>query len=102
MQVMAIYRLFKTMALGPDEIAILSTAYEDALRVLKLTDRQDPITELVAAKIIKVARLYGATSPETIREQALKELGIAPQSPSSDGPQSGTREREDEISTGVA
>jgi hypothetical protein len=43
-----------------------------------------------------VARLSGGTSPETIREQALKELGLAQQSPSSDRPQSGTREREDD------
>jgi hypothetical protein len=81
-QLMAIYRLFKTMVLGPDEIAILSAAYEDALRVLKIADRQDPITEVVAAKIIKVARLSGAISPETIREQALKELEITPEPPS--------------------
>jgi hypothetical protein len=78
---MAIYRLFKTMALEPAEIEILSAAYEDALRMLKI-DRQDPVTELIAAKIIKVARLSGETSPETIRDQALKELGIAPEPPS--------------------
>jgi hypothetical protein len=40
------------------------------------------ITELVAAKIIKVARLSGETGPETIRDQALKELGIAREPPS--------------------
>ena len=61
---MAIYRLFKTMVLDPADIEILSAAYEDALRVLKI-DRQDPVTELIAAKIIKVARLSGETSPET-------------------------------------
>jgi hypothetical protein len=77
---MAIYRLFKTMVLEPDEIAILSAVYEDALRVLKI-DRQDPVTELIAAKIIKVARLSGETSPETICDHALKELGIAPEGP---------------------
>ena len=78
---MAIYRLFKTMALEPAEIAILAAAYEDALRVLKI-DRQDPVTELIAAKIIKVARLSGETSPEIIRDQALKELDITPAPPS--------------------
>ena len=51
------------------------------MRVLKI-DRQDPVTELIAAKIIKVARLSGETGPETIRDQALKELGIAPEPPS--------------------
>jgi hypothetical protein len=58
---MAIYRLFKTMAFEPEKIATMSAAYEDALRVLQLADRQDPITELVARKIIEVAGTGSAT-----------------------------------------
>jgi DNA-binding NtrC family response regulator len=59
-------------------IASMTAAYEDALRVLRLADRQDPITELVARKIIQVAR-SGGRDPTQIREQALKELGINPE-----------------------
>ena len=72
---MAIYHLFKTMALEPAEIAILAAAYEDALRILRLTDREDPITEVVAKKIIDVAEL-GERDPARICEAALKELGV--------------------------
>ena len=36
---MAIYRLLKNRAFGPDEIKVLTTAYEDALRALRLTNR---------------------------------------------------------------
>jgi hypothetical protein len=74
---MAIYRIFKTRAFEPDEILILSAAYEDALRVLQLSDRQDPITEIVAKKIIEAAQ-PGERNPRRIREQALRELGIPP------------------------
>jgi hypothetical protein len=71
---MAIYRIFKTRVFEPEAIAIMSAAYEDALRVLRLTDRADPITEVVAKKIIDVAEL-GERDPARICEAALKELG---------------------------
>jgi hypothetical protein len=72
---MAIYRIFKTIPFEPEAIVFMSAAYEDALRALKLTDRQDPITELVARKIIQVAQT-GEKDPIRIREPALKSLGI--------------------------
>jgi hypothetical protein len=53
---MAIYRLLKFSAFQPEEITCMTAAYENALRVLKLADRQDPITELVAQNIIEVAK----------------------------------------------
>jgi hypothetical protein len=74
---MALYRIFQTGVFEPEEIEIMSAAYEDALSVLQLANRQDPITELVARKIIAVAR-SGERDPTCIRELALKELGIAP------------------------
>jgi hypothetical protein len=42
---MAIYRLLKNCAFGPEEIKVLTTAYEDALHTLQLADRADPATE---------------------------------------------------------
>jgi hypothetical protein len=78
MRPMAIYRLLKFAAFDPEMIASMTAAYEDALRVLRLADRQDPITELVAKKIIEIAQL-GESDPARIREQALKELGISPE-----------------------
>jgi hypothetical protein len=52
-------------------------AYEDALRVLRLANRTDPITEMVAKKIMEVAQT-GERSAIRIRERALKELGVPP------------------------
>jgi hypothetical protein len=53
----------------------MSAAYEETLRVLQLADRQDPITERVAKKIIEVAG-NGERDPARISEQALARLGI--------------------------
>ena len=53
---MAIYRLLQKSAFGPEDIELLATAYEDALRALKLNDRDDPITQLVAKRIIEAAQ----------------------------------------------
>lgn len=74
---MAVYRLLQNSAFGPDEIERITTAYEDALRVLRLANRADPITEIVAKKIIEVAQT-GERSPIRIRERALNELGVPP------------------------
>ena len=50
-----------------------SRAYEHTLRALRLKDRDDPITRLVAKKIIAVGRL-GIEDPTEISKLALKEL----------------------------
>jgi hypothetical protein len=71
---MTIHRLLKNTTFGPEEIERLVTAYEMTLRRLGLKDRSDPITLLVAEKIIAVARL-GIEDPAEISELAVKELG---------------------------
>ncbi len=71
---MTIYRLLKDTTFGPEEIERLVTAYEQTLRALGLNDRSDPITQLVAEKIITVGRL-GIEDPVEISKVALKELG---------------------------
>jgi len=70
----AIYRLLQGSAFGPEEISRVTAAYEDALRALKLVDRTDPITEIVAKKIFEIAQT-GERDPVRITELALKELG---------------------------
>jgi hypothetical protein len=53
---MAIYRLLQNSAFAPEDITPLVAAYEDCLRVLKLSERSDPITEIIAKKIIELAQ----------------------------------------------
>jgi hypothetical protein len=48
---------------------------ESALALAHLNDRQDPLTELIANKIIEVFR-NGEHEPTRLCEKALKELGV--------------------------
>jgi hypothetical protein len=71
---MTIHRLLKNATFAPEEIERLVTAYEETLRRLGLKDRSDPITQLVAEKIIAIARL-GIEDPTELCKLVLKELG---------------------------
>jgi hypothetical protein len=71
----AIYRLLQNSAFGPEDIERLATAYEDALRALKLSDRDDPITEIVAKRIIEAAQT-GLRDPDSLCATAIKDLRV--------------------------
>jgi hypothetical protein len=66
-----IRELLKGQAFGPDDIAILVRAFEEALRELGLTERTDPATLLVAKRIIELAQ-RGERDPIRLREGAVK------------------------------
>ena len=53
----------------------MTAAYEAALTKLRLVDRTDPLTELIAKKIIEVTR-NGEQDPTSICARAIKELGV--------------------------
>lgn len=53
---MPINDLAKQHAFTPDEIKLLVTAFEKALKELGLVDREDPATLLVAKSIIELAQ----------------------------------------------
>jgi hypothetical protein len=67
----AIYRLLQQSAFGPEEITCMVAAYEDCMRVLNLTDRSDPLTEIIAKKIIEIAQT-GVRDAERIRQLVLR------------------------------
>ena len=70
---MAIYKLIQNTVFEPKDIERLVTAYEQTLRALRLKDRSDPLTQLVAEKIIAIGRLR-IEDPAEISKLALKEL----------------------------
>lgn len=72
---MAIYRFLQNSASAPEDIAPLVAAYEDCLRTLKLSDRSDPITEIVAKKIIELAQT-GIRDSARLGRLALEEIRI--------------------------
>jgi hypothetical protein len=72
---MAIYRLIANGSFGPDVIEAMTAAYEAALLDLRMIDRSDPLTELIAKSIVNVTAT-GERDPEIIKERALNALGV--------------------------
>jgi len=62
-----IYQLLKSQgSFEPEEVAMLGTIFEDVLRTLGLVDRQDPMTEMVATKLVEVAKA-GVRDPARLK-----------------------------------
>ena len=72
---MAIYRLFSREPFSPSEQARLAAAYECALEKLHLKNRDDPVTEVVAEKILDVFKA-GDHDPQHVCDTVLKQLGL--------------------------
>jgi len=72
-----IYPLSQKQAFGPDLIAAMRAAFEDILRGLQLSDRDDPLTAMIAKKIIEIAQT-GERDPQRIRERVLQSMSTAP------------------------
>lgn len=70
-----IYRILQNSPLGPEEIARLTTAYEQALRTIGVKDRGDPLTELIARKIIEIGQT-GVKDPTQICSRAVDALDL--------------------------
>lgn len=74
---MAIHRLLQGSSLGAEDVEQIAAAYERTLRALSLKDRNDPITEMIARKIIEIAD-SGLRDPAEVSARAIKELGVPP------------------------
>ena len=72
---MAVYRLLKNSALGPKEVNCIIEAYEQALHTLCVRDRDDPLTEMIAKTIIKIAQT-GVHDAAQLSALAIKQLGV--------------------------
>lgn len=74
---MTIHRLLQGSSLGAEDIERIAAAYERTLHALSLKDRNDPITEMIARKIIEIADA-GSRYPAELSARAIKELGVPP------------------------
>jgi hypothetical protein len=72
---MAIYRLIASGHFGPDEIEVMTAAYEAAQVDLGIADRNDPFTELIARTIVNVTAT-GERNPISMKERAINALGV--------------------------
>ena len=70
----AIYRLVKEKGYSPEQAKVLTEAYEFVLASLELTDRTDPLTELIAKKIDTIFA-SGEQDIMKIHDRAIQELG---------------------------
>ena len=66
-------RLLEREAFSPEDIQVMTAAFEDTLAALQLIDRLDPLTEMVAKKIIECAQT-GERDPIRLRDCALRLL----------------------------
>jgi hypothetical protein len=71
----AIYKLIANGSFGPDEIEVMKAAYEAALVDVGITNREDPITELIAKSIVNVTA-SGERDPKEVMQRALNALGV--------------------------
>jgi hypothetical protein len=74
---MAIYRLLQQSAFMPEDIAPIVAAYEDCLSILRLTNRSDPFTEIIAKTIFEIAQT-GVRDPIQLRQRALEQIATRP------------------------
>lgn len=73
---MPINRLLKNGNFSAEKVAVLNRAFALTLRELDLVDRADPLTAIVAEKIIEAA-MIGSGDPEVIAKEAIERLGLA-------------------------
>ena len=72
---MIMRRLIQNLALNQDDIERLAAAYEEALRALHISDRDDPINKVIAQRIIEAARA-GVRDPIVLCKMAVKDLMV--------------------------
>jgi len=72
---MAIYRLLKYSAFRPEQIEIMTSAYEETLLALGLQRGDNSVTRVVAQKIIHLAQM-GELDSLRLSRRAIAELGI--------------------------
>ncbi len=71
---MPLRHLLQGSAFDPDTIEVISAAYEGVCKTLGLVDRTDPLTQLVAKKILELAE-RGERDPGRLHGEILKEFG---------------------------
>jgi len=66
-----IYRLLENEPFEPEHVTLMGNVFEDVLHTLGLIDREDPITRLVAMKVIELAQT-GERDPARLKQLTLE------------------------------
>jgi hypothetical protein len=78
---MVLYRLLNAQGVfQPEQVAMMGGVFEDVLKTLGLVDRQDPLVDMIARKIIELA-LTGVRDRVRLMQMTLEAFdGKPPQS----------------------
>lgn len=68
---MSIVPFINGHAFAPDVLRVMNIAFDDAYRALQINDRTDPLTEIIARKIINLAQ-HGERDPIQLRDKSLQ------------------------------
>ena len=71
---MPINRLLELGKYTPEETELLNEAFNVTLRLMGLVDRNDPLCEMVARKVIEAG--IGMSDPKEIAEMAVARIGL--------------------------
>jgi hypothetical protein len=74
-EAMPITRFIQGAAFDPEQVESLSAAFTKACHELGLVDRTDPLVEIVATKIISIAK-NGERDPDRLCRQAIAALNL--------------------------
>ena len=70
---MPIRPMLASNVFSPEDVATITTAFEDTLRTLRLVNRSDPAVTIVAKRMISVA-MTGERDPISLRDAVLTSL----------------------------
>jgi hypothetical protein len=71
---MAVYPFLRDAVFEPEIIQVMTGTYDELLGELELTDRDDPLAEVIAKEVIEAARL-GVQDVAEMRQWVLNSLG---------------------------
>lgn len=71
---MAIYGYLQNSGFDPEAVKAMTAAYEAVRERLGLTDRSDPLTQLVAKKVIEIAQT-GVRDPGELCDRVVAAIG---------------------------
>ena len=74
---MPLYEIAKTGTFEPALLKAMGRGFEEALSALGLVDRSDPVTHLVAKKIIELAQA-GEHDADRLRDAAIRAFSKSP------------------------
>jgi hypothetical protein len=78
---MPIRRLLERHVFPPELVITLGEVFEDVLKTLSLSNREDPVTELVAKKVIELAQ-GGEHNPVRLKALTVQAFAQQQQAPS--------------------